>query len=328
VMLFFVLSGYVLPLGYFRSGRTDVVLRGVAKRWFRLIGLTVAAAVVSYLLFRFDLYHYREAASITQSGWLQNFGGGDIGGQLQPSLTDAILEGSLFAFVSNADVYDPVLWTMRDELFGSLLTFGIGLLIWRRRVPVAVAVLVVSAAATQFVDPRLIAFVCGLALSWANARGMLAISRWAGPACLLLGAVLFGYLEPRGLYAPLAILRESSGWRYDQIWLHTIGAVLLIAGILSSDWAGRLLASTAGRVLGRLSFPVYLFHFPLLCSLSCWLFLTVRPAVPHGVALAVAALGTLPALLAVGYAFARLDEIWLAQVNRVAQRMIVAPGRT
>jgi hypothetical protein len=32
-------------------------------------------------------------------------------------------------------------------------------------------------------------------------------------------------------------------------------------------------------------------------------------------------------LLAVGYAFARLDEIWLAQVNRVAQRVIVAPRR-
>jgi peptidoglycan/LPS O-acetylase OafA/YrhL len=157
---------------------------------------------------------------------------------------------------------------------------------------------------------------------------MPAIPQWSAPACLLVGAVLFGYLEPRGLYAPFGILKEaSSGWRYDQIWLHTIGAVLLIAGILGSDWAGRLLASTAGRVLGRLSFPVYLFHFPLLCSLSCWLFLTVRSAVPHAAALAVAALGTVPALLAVGYAFARLDEIWLAQVNRVAQRVIVAPRR-
>jgi peptidoglycan/LPS O-acetylase OafA/YrhL len=327
VMLFFVLSGYVLPLGYFRSGRTDAVLRSVAKRWFRLVGLTVAAALTSYLLFRFRLYHYREAASITHSDWLRGFGGGDIGGRLQPSLADAILEGSVFAFLRNTDVYDPVLWTMRDELFGSLLTFGLGLLIWRCRVSVAVGVLVVAAAATQYVDPRLIAFVCGLALSWANARGTLAIPQRSAPACLLLGAVLFGYLEPRGLYAPAGILKEGSGWRYDQIWLHTIGAALLIAGILGSDGAGRLLASTAGRILGRLSFPVYLFHFPVLCSLSCWLFLTVRPVVPFEAALAVAALGTAPALFAVGYAFARLDEIWLAQVNRVAQRVIVARRR-
>ena len=141
VILFFVLSGYVLPLGYFRSGRTDVVLQAVAKRWFRLMGLTVAAAVSSYLLFRFSLYHHREVASITQSEWLRGFGGGDIDGRLRPSLVDAILEGSVFAFVRSADVYDPVLWTMRDELFGSLLTFGLGLMIWRRRAPVAVGVL-------------------------------------------------------------------------------------------------------------------------------------------------------------------------------------------
>jgi peptidoglycan/LPS O-acetylase OafA/YrhL len=67
VMLFFVLSGYVLPLAYFRSGRTEVVLRAVAKRWFRLVGLTLLAAVGSYLLFHFGLYYYREASEFTQS---------------------------------------------------------------------------------------------------------------------------------------------------------------------------------------------------------------------------------------------------------------------
>jgi peptidoglycan/LPS O-acetylase OafA/YrhL len=90
VMLFFVLSGHVLPLAYFRSGRTEVVLRAVAKRWFRLVGLALIAAVGSYLLFRFGLYHYREAAAVTQSNWLGSFGGGDVNGQLQPSLLGAV----------------------------------------------------------------------------------------------------------------------------------------------------------------------------------------------------------------------------------------------
>jgi peptidoglycan/LPS O-acetylase OafA/YrhL len=79
-------------------------------------------------------------------------------------------------------------------------------------------------------------------------------------------------------------------------------------------------------MLGRVSFPVYLFHFPLLCSVSCWLFLAVRPKLPHEAAMAVAALGTVPVLLAVAYAFARVDELWLAQLNRVARKVIVVPG--
>jgi peptidoglycan/LPS O-acetylase OafA/YrhL len=156
---------------------------------------------------------------------------------------------------------------------------------------------------------------------------MLTLPRWVPPACLALGLVLFGYLEPRGVYAWLGFLPDQSDWRYDRIWLHTLGGVLLIIGLLGSERAGRILASTAGRLLGRLSFAVYLFHFPLLCSLSCWLFVAARSSLPHGAALAVAAVGTVPALLAIGYAFARVDELWLAQVNRVARKVIVLPGR-
>jgi peptidoglycan/LPS O-acetylase OafA/YrhL len=75
VMLFFVLSGYVLPPAYFRSGRIEAVLRAVAKRWFRLAGLTVLAAVGSYLLFRFGLYEYRAAAVLTPSDMTGRNGG-------------------------------------------------------------------------------------------------------------------------------------------------------------------------------------------------------------------------------------------------------------
>jgi peptidoglycan/LPS O-acetylase OafA/YrhL len=93
--------------------------------------------------------------------------------------------------------------------------------------------------------------------------------------------------------------------------LHTLSGELRILGLLGGERAGAVLASGAGRLLGRLSFPVYLFHFPLLCSLSCWLFLAARASMPQDAALAVAALGTVPALLAllaVAYTFARVER--------------------
>jgi peptidoglycan/LPS O-acetylase OafA/YrhL len=327
VILFFVLSGFVLPLAYFHSGRIDVVLRAAAKRWFRLVGLTFLAAVGSYLLFHFGLYHYREAAEFTQSNWLAGFGGGDVNGDLQPSLPAAALEGGVLAFLRDNNVYDPVLWTMRDELFGSLMTFGLAVLLWQRSLTTGAVLLGAAALATQRVDPNLLAFVVGLGLSWLHAQGRLQVRGGLAAVLLALGTILFGYLEPRGIYAPLGFLYDHSGWRYDRVWLHTIGSALLILGLLGSKAAGRLLASAGGRLLGRLSFPVYLFHFPLICSLSCWLFLAVRPSLPHQAALAVAAAGTVPALMLIAYAFARIDELWLTQVNRVAHRVVAAPGR-
>ena len=325
VMLFLVLSGYVLPLGYFQSGRSEVVLRAVAKRWFRLAGLTLLAAVGSYLLFRFGLYRYRQAAAFTGSDWLGSFGGGDVNGRLQPSLLSAVLEGAVFAFVGRSDAYDPVFWTMRGELFGSLMVFGLALMLHRCRVLTGAALLVLAAAATQCTDPRLAAFVAGLALSWADARGVVSVPRWMAPCCLVAGLLLFGYLEPRGAYAWLGFLHDGSEWRYDRIWLHTLGGVLLILGVPGCERASAVMASCGARLLGRLSFPVYLFHFPLLCSLTCRLFLAARPLLPHDAAVAVAAAGTLPALLAAGYAFARADELWVAQLNRVSRKAIAVP---
>src|ERR1700722_1765234 len=77
VVLFFVLSGFVIPLRFFRSGQARTVVQAAAKRWPRLAGLSVLAVLFSYVLFRLGLFHYREAAIVTGSDWLCLYGGGD-----------------------------------------------------------------------------------------------------------------------------------------------------------------------------------------------------------------------------------------------------------
>ena len=80
------------------------------------------------------------------------------------------------------------------------------------------------------------------------------------------------------------------------------------------------------RLLGRLSFPVYLFHFPLLCSLASGLFVLLRPAMSQqGTLLAVAA-AYAPIVLGVGYVFACVDTAWLRVVNRFAARVARPEG--
>src|SRR5690242_3876355 len=59
VALFFVLSGFVVPLGFFREGRLRVAVQSVAKRWLRLAVPAVLTALLSYVLFRLGLFHYR-----------------------------------------------------------------------------------------------------------------------------------------------------------------------------------------------------------------------------------------------------------------------------
>ena len=208
VTLFFVLSGFVLPLGFFRSGRTEIVVRAAAKRWLRLVCLVLLAALLSYLLFRLGLYRHREAAQISQSTWLDTFGGSHDKAGFAPSFLGALLEGSLLAFLRDPDMYDPVLWTMHHEFLGSFVTFFLAVVLWRAPVAAAVWALVTAAIITQFTDPFLFAFVIGTGLAWIMSRYDVRLPSGLALACIALGIFLFGYLEPRGAYAGLAAVKD------------------------------------------------------------------------------------------------------------------------
>ncbi len=322
VTLFFVLSGFVLPLGFFRSGHTDIVMRAAAKRWLRLVCLVMLAVLLSWLLFRCGLYRHREAAQLSQSAWLGTFGGSHPQQGFAPSLLGALAEGSLFAFLREPDMYNPVLWTMHHEFLGSFATFFLAVVICRARTAATAWFLVVAAVVVQFTDPYLIAFVAGTGLAWLVSRFDIRLSPGAALACIAGGIFLFGYLEPRGAYAAFATVRDPDPVRFDRIAIHTASGLMIILGLVGNHWLGRSLASPPFRLLGRLSFPVYLFHFPLLCSVGCGLFVTLQPSMPHEVTLLLVAAVYAPVVIGVGYLFARVDDVWLGWVNRFSSRLI------
>ena len=320
VTLFFVLSGFVLPLGFFRSGRTEVVVRATVKRWLRLVCLVLLAVLLSWLLFRCGLYRHREAAQLSNSAWLGTFGGSHPAG-FSASLGGALLEGLLFAFVREPDMYDPVLWTMHHEFVGSFVTFFLALVLWRARPAAAVWLLATATIVVHFADPYLVAFVAGTALAWLASRRDVQLSSGVAALCVVTGVFLFGYLEPRGSYRVFQAVQDASPARFDRIGIHTVSGVLIIIGLIGNDRLGRSLAAAPFRLLGRLSFPVYLFHFPLLCSIGCMLFVTLRPGVPLHIALLLIGAAYAPLVVGVGYLLARVDEAWLRFVNRFTARL-------
>lgn len=52
-----------------------------------------------------------------------------------------------------------------------------------------------------------------------------------------------------------------------------IGAVIILLGVCMSVSAKRLLSSAPALWLGKISFSLYLIHFPILFSLGAWIFL-------------------------------------------------------
>ena len=71
VAFFFVLSGFVLTRLSLTTGRTDILVRGLIKRWPRLAGPALIAVLGSWLLFAVDGYFYAPAAALSGSSWFR-----------------------------------------------------------------------------------------------------------------------------------------------------------------------------------------------------------------------------------------------------------------
>lgn len=327
VALFFVLSGFVIPLRLFRSGRSRTVVEAAAKRWPRLAGLTLLAVLFAYVLFRFGLFRYREAGDLTGSDWLASYGGGAPDRMPAPSLAGAVHEGLVGAFLNTTDAYDPVLWTMRHELFGSFLSMALALVVCRLSIRTCGAVLISAAAVATAVDPWLLSFVAGTGLAFVIWTRRTRLSACVTAVGISVGLFLFGYLEPVGAYSFIPVVQDAAGNRYDRIVLHTTSGLLIILALVGNERFGRALTAKPLLLLGRLSFPVYVFHFPLLCSLGCGLFVMFRQSMSYqGSILLVAAIYA-SAVLLTGSLLVRVDDAWGAWLNRLSSLLLAKASR-
>jgi peptidoglycan/LPS O-acetylase OafA/YrhL len=65
-----------------------------------------------------------------------------------------------------------------------------------------------------------------------------------------------------------------------------MAAVLIFVGIMLCPPAQTLLECQTCRHLGRLSFGIYLLHFPILFTLVCLIFVSAQPVLPHAASVA------------------------------------------
>jgi peptidoglycan/LPS O-acetylase OafA/YrhL len=307
VAFFFVLSGFVLTRLSLTTGRTDILVRGLIKRWPRLAGPALIAVLGSWLLFTVGGYFYAEAAALTGSSWFARFGGALTDPSFQPSLGGAFMQGAVLTFLRGDSTYDSSLWTMAYEFYGSLLVYALAFLLATR--PALRARLIVvggAAVACGAANPALFPFVAGFALAALAPRQGLRIPAPVGIVVTAAALLACGYTQGAlGFYAPLTAIWPS--W-LPIAYLYSAAGVLLI--VMAESWSGmrRLLSRPWGRACGELSFPFYLVHVPVLCSLGAYVFLATRSA-------PLTIVATLAVALVTATALAGFSRWWLAKLN-------------
>ena len=251
VAVFFVLSAYVIAMIAARS--RDNIAHLFGRRYLRLsipmVGSTLFAFV---LLSLFPSITVQSVSSVPNSALVQFYANAEV----MPWYL-AIWDGLYNCFRFGASYVNAVLWSMQVELFGSLAVY----LLYRiaaRKFILYLALLLIPIT-LYFLSGHaayLVGFCCGIVFFETTVyfRNLGSIR-----AALLLAAGLFIGSLPSNLL--LAWFGDINNLLPT---VNSLAAALMLAGVMSHQLVQKFLCSKTIQWLGRISFCLYLFHWPFL----------------------------------------------------------------
>jgi peptidoglycan/LPS O-acetylase OafA/YrhL len=334
VYIFFGLSGYVLTRAF--AARIAIPGRIIGSRVIRL-GVPAAAACAVAFVFVIPFGGYHIAAGQTLgSAWLSLFW--QPPATLPHLLRDGLLN-SLFLGYQGTTPLDGVfgpwlqpltesfsspLWTLSIEFYGSLIILA---LVWVKSRQSVVWAAVVLVGSLYLLRGPFICFIAGhLMAVWMTAERAPRLNVWLATGMVLLGVGLcvMAELSPLGFIQQLcgldtgALLTCTNAYSLQK----TYGALLVFFGLTQIVQVRTLLGNRLLGKLGKLSFPIYLIHWPVLFGLSAFVFISLYQP-----------LGIVPAKLAamvIGLCCSFLAAILFAPVDRAAigwSRRLIAIAR-
>lgn len=269
VCVFFALSGYVLTAKYYATGDVAFIRSGAGRRYIRLAVPALASTLLVWALVSFGLMGNHLVGQIDAAGW-----------PLEYYKTALSLPRAIFIGLVNAPLFgdgsiNSPLWSLQVELFGSFLLFGTYALC-RNRKWLLVAIFCVAANILSGRQPSVPYYLAILAGALLHEIEPLLKRRGIAAVLIVLGLVgcAFDYSDAfrlmAGIHLPNLLPYAADFDADKRTFWNSVGAVLLVAGIIGSTWPARALASRVPVFLGKVSFGLYLIHFPIVFSLSFW----------------------------------------------------------
>ncbi|AKB77360.1 acyltransferase, putative [Methanosarcina horonobensis HB-1 = JCM 15518] len=304
VCIFFVLSGYVLTQKFFKTRDNNVIINSAMRRYIRLFVPVFAAVMLSYLLASTGSYRYYIETMAVSAG--SNYRGYWT---FTPDILDAIKQAVWNSFFLGGTIhYNPVLWTMTIEFYGSMLVFTMALLFGSLRSRWTFYL----ASAVLFVNSYYLAFVIGMVFAdvfnskipifKTGNKIILSIVLISG---LFLGSYPISPLTDGSLYGFL----DNGFFETPKVTYHIIGAGMVLYVLLNSRDLQSIFSSRVPVFLGKISYSMYLVHFLVISSFTCALFLILYPVVSYGSAVLISCAISLLLIIPLSYLFYKHIDI-------------------
>jgi peptidoglycan/LPS O-acetylase OafA/YrhL len=296
VVLFFVLSGFVLTRAYFSNHNIQDLTKQAVKRYFRLLFPVLATVFLAYILMTNNLLRLNVTGSLTGSEWALdkwNF---------VPSFLNALYDGVYGVFIDGEAKYNANLWTMKYEFFGSFLVFSVAALFGRHRNRAFIYAALVVILWQSFYLPFIVGLVIADIFSTENGikKRIFALRPTTKLMLFVTGLVLAsmpaqGDINQTFLFKSL-VYPTTNPMAVIILW-HTIGSALLMIILLSSKKLQSAMNLRFFVFLGKISFSLYLLHMYVLATFSAVVFNRLYESIGFNFAVLVSGLLSVPVLI-------------------------------
>lgn len=256
VLIFFVLSGYVLTIPYYWNDK-ERLLERIWGRYFRLNIPILATILISFCLLKAGLYFNDVAANLIDNEWFLKYFSMNyqVFDALEIGLMDTILQGN--------SALNPPLWTIKVEFVGSIVLMSVFLIFTKHHM----LILILAGLLFYYYSGAWAIYYAAIfAGSSINARIMHAPAKYA---VFALGVYFGAYQYQSIFYNFLPELPLDSRLIYN-----LIGAYLLVFAVVNG--VGRkLLTRPFFQFLGKISYSLYITHFLILSSLASYIYINI-----------------------------------------------------